>query len=129
LPLKPVFLTCSYPDYIIPMGSGYFLSQTFSSTVPHILNLVTLHTYPPVKMEKTECSETLSFKLRTPGNNPKENLRLSKHSEILKSRMPLSVTRCSGIYPHLSLTLSQCFSTFVVAIFRVYVRAVHGRKI
>jgi hypothetical protein len=39
-----------------------------------------------MKMERTECSETLAFKLQTPGNNPKENIRRSKHDESLKSR-------------------------------------------
>jgi hypothetical protein len=57
------------------MGSGYFSSQTFSRTIPHILNAVTLHTFSPMKMEQAECSETLAFKLQTPGNNPKENIR------------------------------------------------------
>jgi hypothetical protein len=33
---------------------------------------VTLHTYSPMKMEETECSETLAFKLQTPGNNPEK---------------------------------------------------------
>jgi hypothetical protein len=28
-----------------------------------------------MKMEQTECSETLAFQLQTPGNNPKESLR------------------------------------------------------
>jgi hypothetical protein len=41
-----------------------------------------------MKMERTECSETLAFKLQTPGNNPKENIRHSKHGESLKSRRP-----------------------------------------
>jgi hypothetical protein len=36
---------------------------------------VGLRTYSPMKMERTECSETLAFKLQTPGNNPKENIR------------------------------------------------------
>jgi hypothetical protein len=48
-----------------PGGSGYFSSQT----------AVTLHTYSPMNMERAECSETLTFKLQTPGNNPKENIR------------------------------------------------------
>jgi hypothetical protein len=40
-----------------------------------------------MKMERTECSETMAFKLQTPGNNPKENIRHSKHGESLKSRI------------------------------------------
>jgi hypothetical protein len=39
-----------------------------------------------MKMEQTECSETLAFKLQTPGNNPEESIRHLKHGEILKSR-------------------------------------------
>jgi hypothetical protein len=39
-----------------------------------------------MKMEQTECSETLAFKLQTPGNNPEESIRHSKHGERLKSR-------------------------------------------
>jgi hypothetical protein len=38
-------------------------------------------------MEHTECSETLAIKLHTPENNPKENIRNSKHGESLKSRI------------------------------------------
>jgi hypothetical protein len=40
-----------------------------------------------MKMEETECSETLAFKLQTPGNNPKESKRQSEHGESLKPRM------------------------------------------
>jgi hypothetical protein len=46
----------------------------------------TLHTYSPMKMEQTVCSETLAFKLQTPGNNPEESIRHSKQGESLKSR-------------------------------------------
>jgi len=28
-----------------------------------------------MKMEKTECSETLAYKIQTPGNYPKENIQ------------------------------------------------------
>jgi hypothetical protein len=31
-----------------------------------------IHTYPPMKMEKIERSETLEFKLQTPVNHPEE---------------------------------------------------------
>jgi hypothetical protein len=40
-----------------------------------------------MKMEQTECSETLAFKLQTPGNHPEESIRHSEHGESLKSRM------------------------------------------
>jgi hypothetical protein len=41
----------------------------------------------PMKMEQTEFSETLAFKLQTPGNNSEESIRHSKHGESLKSRI------------------------------------------
>jgi hypothetical protein len=31
-----------------------------------------LYTYLPMKMEQTECSETLAHKIQTPGNYPEE---------------------------------------------------------
>jgi hypothetical protein len=42
-----------------------------------------------MKMEQTECSETLAFKLQTPGNYPEESIGHSKYSESLKSRIKL----------------------------------------
>jgi hypothetical protein len=39
------------------------------------LCLFHLHTYLPVKMEHTVCSEKLVFKLQTLGNNPEETIR------------------------------------------------------
>jgi hypothetical protein len=33
------------------------------------------HAYLPVKMEQTDCSETSAYKLQTPGNYPKENIK------------------------------------------------------
>jgi hypothetical protein len=38
-----------------------------------------------MKMEQTQCSETLKFKLQTSGNNPEESIRHSKHGESVKS--------------------------------------------
>jgi hypothetical protein len=49
-------------------------SQTFSRiNTPTFSNLVILHTYPPVKMEKTECSEMLAYKIQIPWNCPEES--------------------------------------------------------
>ena len=36
------------------------------------------HTYLPMKMEQTECSETSAYKIRTPGNYPEERIQLTK---------------------------------------------------
>jgi len=40
-----------YPVTLLPIGSGYFRSQTFSRT-PTFSNLDILHTYPTMKMEE-----------------------------------------------------------------------------
>jgi hypothetical protein len=40
-----------------------------------------------MKMEQTERSETLAFKLQTPVNHPEESLQHSEHGESLKSRI------------------------------------------
>jgi hypothetical protein len=46
---------------------------------------VILHTYPPMKMEQTECSETLALKLQAARNNKEESTRHSEQGESLKS--------------------------------------------
>ena len=52
------------------------LSQTFSRTnTPTFLNPVILHTYPPMKMERTERSETLAYKILMPGNYLEESIQ------------------------------------------------------
>ena len=38
----------------------------------HFSNLVISYIYLPMKMELTECSETSSYKIQTPGNYPEE---------------------------------------------------------
>jgi len=40
---------------------------------PTFSNLLVLHTYPPVKMEQTECSETSAYKIQMPENYPEES--------------------------------------------------------
>jgi len=45
-----------------------------------------LHTYPPMKMEQTECSATFTFKIQMPRNHPEERIQNSKHLQSLKSR-------------------------------------------
>jgi hypothetical protein len=52
------------------------LSQTFYRiNTPTFSHLVILRTYPPVKMEQTECSETSAYKIQTPGNYPEESIQ------------------------------------------------------
>jgi len=39
-----------------------------------------------MEMEQTECSETSTLKIQTPGNYPEGSIQYSKQGEILKSR-------------------------------------------
>jgi len=48
---------------------------------------VSSNTYLPMKMEQTECFETLAYKIQMPGNNPEESVQHSEHSDRLKSRI------------------------------------------
>jgi len=40
----------------------------------------------PAYEDGTECSETLAYKIQTPGNYPEESIQHSEHGENLKSR-------------------------------------------
>jgi hypothetical protein len=42
------------------------------------------HLHRSMKMGHTECSEMLASTLQTPGNNPEESARHSKHGKSLK---------------------------------------------
>ena len=57
---------------------------------PTFSNPVFLHTYLPMKMEETECSETSAYKIQTPGNYPEESIQHLEQGESLKSRVSIS---------------------------------------
>jgi hypothetical protein len=82
-----------------------FSSQTFSRiNTPTFSNIVILHIYPPMKLEQTECSETLAYKIHTPGNHPEESIQHSEHGESLKSRIGIILTRNQKLcFPRVSL--------------------------
>jgi len=73
----------------------------FFQVIPQHLNFICQHfgtlclfhlhrrvgTYAPMKMEQTECSETLAYKIQTPKNYPEESIQHSEHGENSKSRI------------------------------------------
>jgi len=68
-------LPCHSPSYWLRL----FSSQTFSRiNNPTFSNLAILHTYPPMKMEQTECSETSAYKIQKPWNYPEESTQVYK---------------------------------------------------
>jgi hypothetical protein len=62
-----------------------FICQCFGTLCQYHLRRQ-VGTYPPMKMEQTECSETLAYTLQTPVNHPEENIQHSEHGKSLKSR-------------------------------------------
>ena len=74
LPSTACFRTRTRPLLCHPSSCWLRLysSQTFSSiNTPTFSNLVILHTYLPVKIEQTDCSETSAYKIQTPGELPR----------------------------------------------------------
>jgi hypothetical protein len=75
LPPQPVSLPAPTPTTSFRGAQAIFRTKPFHILYPTLSTTVTVHTYSPMKMEQTECSETLAFKLQTPGNNPEESIR------------------------------------------------------
>ena len=57
-----------------------------------------------MKMEQTECSETLAYKIQTPGNYPEESIQQNEVCEIEKNIFKKCV-------PHISSHDPTCVST------------------
>jgi hypothetical protein len=54
-------------------------------------------------MEQTECSETLAYKLQTPGNYPEESIQHLENGKSLKSGILIPVvSQFSDVTAHLS---------------------------
>jgi len=66
--------TYPYPVNLLPIGSGYFGAKPSPVWIPkQFSNLVILHL--PAYEDGTECSETSTYKIQTPGNYPKESIK------------------------------------------------------
>ena len=46
-----------------------------------------MNTYPPMKVEQTECFETKAYKIQTQVNYPEESIQHSEQGESLKPSM------------------------------------------
>jgi hypothetical protein len=64
-----------------------------------------------MKMEQTECSEMLAYKILTPGNYPEENVQHSEHDKSLKSRVSLKMLKLQiayqQVYVHIAVTTAH----------------------
>ena len=84
------------------------------------LCLLHLHTYPPMKMEQTEWSETSVYKIQMPGNYPDESLQHSEHGESLKLRF-FNFTFREGLNSSHSLLVVQCTNLLRIVQWSCYV--------
>jgi hypothetical protein len=62
---------------------GYPYERGFGLKITN-LKFLSLFTFLPMKMEQKESSETSAYKIQTPGNYPKENIRHTEHGESWK---------------------------------------------
>jgi hypothetical protein len=63
---------------IYSRAQAIFRAKPFHVQYPTLSTAVTLHTHSPTKMEQTECSEILAFKLQASGNNPEKSVQHNK---------------------------------------------------
>ena len=64
-----------------------------------------LHTYLPMKMEQTECSETLVYKIQTPGNYLEESIQQNIFAFLFTWHM---------FYQYSGILLHICMSVFAL---------------
>jgi len=85
-----------------------------NKSIMHIpRNMTMLYaTYPPMKMEQTECSETLAYKIQTLGNYPLESIQHSVHGESLKSSMTMLCSTLLICWYWFN-TVITCWETFL----------------
>jgi hypothetical protein len=79
--VKAIPLPATTPTTPFRGAQAIFRTKPFHVQYPTFSTAVTLHTYSPMKMEQTEWSETLAFKLQTPLNHPEESTQYSEHGE------------------------------------------------
>ena len=103
--IKTILLKCCVSKNMscISVNSRYnsgimklMLLYSFFWVVPRRLNMICrrfgtlrlfhLHTYPPMKIDLADCSETSAYKIQTPVNYPEESKQHLEHGESFKSR-------------------------------------------
>jgi hypothetical protein len=67
-----------------------------------------------MKMEHTECSETLAYKIQMPGNYPEETIHHSEHSKILKSRSMWQVANLAIAYQMVSTRSGWVINKYLI---------------
>jgi len=58
-----------------PVGSDHFRGKPFPYNTPNMPQPNSFYTHLPAYENGTECSETSTYKIQTPGNHPKESIQ------------------------------------------------------
>jgi len=77
--------------WVIPRRLNFVCRRFETLCLFHLYRWV--GTYPLMKMEQTECSEALAYKIQTPGNYPEESIQHSEQVGSLKSRKNITTTK------------------------------------
>ena len=91
-------------------------SEFYMPTFRNTLSVQSSYAYPSMKMEQTEWSETLAYKIQKPRNYPEESIQHTEHGESLKSRKILKLLIMKVFHPHVPYVLaadSILLSTFI----------------
>jgi hypothetical protein len=110
-------LPASTPNTSFRGAQAIFQAKPFHAQSITLSTTVTLHNYPPIKMEQTECSKTLAFKPQTPGNNPEESIRqecLSLYTERTLTLSPLMLYICGVRLPPCGGNPTTCDSSSAI---------------
>ena len=79
---------------------------------------VILHTYLPMKMEQTECSETSAYKIQTPGNYPEESIQQATVSLVMSVCVSVRIEQ-------LDSHRADFYEVWCLSISRKYVEKTH----
>jgi hypothetical protein len=91
-----------------------FYMSTFRNTLFHLHRRISMKN--SAYEDGTECSETSTYKIQTPGNYPEESVQHSEHGESLKSREQfLSYVEWPDC-PHLTHRLKQRCVVWLAAV-------------
>jgi len=113
---------------VIPWRQNFICRRFGTHCLFHLYRRVSLVVLtPPVKMEQTEHSELLGYKIQAPGNHLKERIQHSKHSKSLKSRMIKILKRChcctqAWLYPLLTQNFCVCLFPYTLLCFVFFCR-------
>ena len=94
-----------------------FYMPTFRNTLLHLPRRICMkNTYPPMKMEQKDCSETSAYKIQTPGNYPEESIQQNEPCKFAYTTAPGG--REAGLYQlklHVILYLPMPTGYFVTS--------------